>query len=485
MGLFNRAIRNLSRRKIRSLLVIIALSFSMAILVTIPAGVLANQQTANNITSGLNGAISQTGQSINQTLSQITCTLSSGFSGFGFGNGGDTTTGGAGQNGAGDFGRSGTRGGGGGFFGQVGGGAFGRESTPMNETMYSGLSDINGVAAVEPTLQVPKGGHNETFTRFGFNGTVNIPDYYITGVPLTLALMSNYGILPTNITAGRNLNAGETGVVLLGETAATYFGTSVGQTIEILGQNFQVVGINGNSAFSAFGRSDSNVVYMNLSDAQTITNNQGNVTSFTVYAQNPDLVNQVISAINTQYPELSTVALSGGNGLQTSQNGITSIQQSAEDALNQSNANALEEIIIVIAATSLVVLFVMLYTVRERTKEIGTLKAIGFSNFSVMSQFLVEGIVLSIIAGLVGIAIGVVLAPQLATLLLPMNPFGSLSNSGALLTRITSAVTAPVSISPEIMLIAFGSSVALGAIGSLYPAWRAAKIRPAEAMKYE
>src|SRR5512136_2856942 len=80
MGIINRAIRNISRRKIRALLVIIALGFSMAILVSIPAGVMANQQTATNLGNNL----SQTGQSINQTLTQIDCSLSPSFSGFGF-----------------------------------------------------------------------------------------------------------------------------------------------------------------------------------------------------------------------------------------------------------------------------------------------------------------------------------------------------------------------------------------------------------------
>ena len=61
----------------------------------------------------------------------------------------------------------------------------------------------------------------------------------------------------------------------------------------------------------------------------------------------------------------------------------------------------------------------MLYTVKERTKEIGTLKAIGFSNSTVMGQFMLEGILLSIIAGVVGIAIGSVAAPTLSSLLLP------------------------------------------------------------------
>jgi len=132
------------------------------------------------------------------------------------------------------------------------------------------------------------------------------------------------------------------------------------------------------------------------------------------------------------------------------------------------------------------VLFVMLYTVRERTKEIGTLKAIGFSNSKVMSQFLFEGIILSVIAGVVGVAIGVLVAPELSKMLLPMNVFGSLAGpTGNAASRFSSQFTAAVSVSPELMLIAFGVAVGLGAIGSLYPAWRAAKISPAEAMRYE
>ena len=71
--------------------------------------------------------------------------------------------------------------------------------------------------------------------------------------------------------------------------------------------------------------------------------------------------------------------------------------------------------------------------------------------------------------------------------MLPMNPFGSLSTgaAGATITRVSSSLTASVTVSPELIGIAFGAAVALGALGSLYPAWRASKIKPAEAMKYE
>ena len=126
----------------------------------------------------------------------------------------------------------------------------------------------------------------------------------------------------------------------------------------------------------------------------------------------------------------------------------------------------------------------MLYTVKERTKEIGTLKAIGFSNSTVMGQFMLEGILLSIIAGVVGIAIGSVAAPTLSALLLPSVGIGS-RTAGVLsgTTRVSGLSVA--TLNPELILILFGAAVLLGTLGSLYPAWRAAKIRPAEAMKYE
>ncbi len=133
----------------------------MAILVTIPAGVLANQQTAKNVTSGLSSAINQTGQSINQTLSQIDVTLASGMSGYGFNPGSGTTGvhggyGGYGQGGSGS--RAAAAGGGAVFFRQFGAG----QPSIMNESLYSDISSISGVAAVEPELQVNEGTHNET-----------------------------------------------------------------------------------------------------------------------------------------------------------------------------------------------------------------------------------------------------------------------------------------------------------------------------------
>ena len=178
MGIINRAIRNISRRKIRALLVIIALGFSMAIMVSIPAGVLANQQTASNAATNLSNVISQTSASINQTSTQIDCSLAPSFSGFGFGTSASTAGGGdftRGQGGrpSGSSGFTPGQFGGGTIGGQFGGGAFsGGQSNPMNESLYTDInSTISGVAAVEPILQASEGQNITTTVSFMGNAS--------------------------------------------------------------------------------------------------------------------------------------------------------------------------------------------------------------------------------------------------------------------------------------------------------------------------
>jgi ABC-type lipoprotein release transport system permease subunit len=479
MGIMNRAIRNISRRKIRALLVIIALGFSMAILVSIPAGVLANQQTASSIAENLGNTINVSGQSINETLTQIDCSLSSGFSGFGFRAPDSTFTG---QGGPGGPIPSGavfdpSQFGGGGTPGQFGGGSFGGgEVSPMNASLYTDLDSINGVAAVVPILQASEG-RNVTSEFMGRTFTQIVADYVIEGLPLTSDIGS-YPVLPTNITAGRTLQTGESGVVVLSENNTVYFNAKVGDSISILGQDFTVVGIHGTTS-----NEDRQVLYMSLSDAQTITNNTGYITSIKVFAQDSSQVTDIASAISTLHSELTvTTAQQRMAQLTALQESYTAALQSAQNSIGQTQAVAFEEIIVVVAATSLIVLFVMLYTVKERTKEIGTLKAIGFSNWNVMGQFMLEGVLLSAIAGVVGIAVGSFAAPILSSLLLPsINLFGSAGGAA----RNVSLTATSASLDLNLILIAFGASLLLGVLGSLYPSWRAAKIRPAEAMKYE
>jgi putative ABC transport system permease protein len=477
VGVLTRAVRNISRRKVRALLVVIALGFCMAIMVSIPAGITSNQASTETLTQNLSDTITETEATINQTLTQIDCTLTPSFEGFGFappdtGDFNFTRPNGGSEFNPGEFG--------GGFMpGQFGGGAFGRGgTTAMNETLYDDISSIEGVAAVAPSLQASEG-TEQTMERFGRSFTSLVPDYVIEGIPLTSSLIDNYPVLPTNITAGRNLQVGDSGVVLLSENNSAFFGAGVGATIEILGQTFEVIGIHGST-----GVEDAMTLYMNLSDAQSVTNNTGYITSLTVFADNSDAVTEVATAISSLHPELSvTTGQQLLDQLEAMKTNYETALNNAESTVAQTQSVAFQEIIVAVAATSLIVLFVMLYTVRERTKEIGTLKAIGFSNWTVMSQFMLEGVFLSLMAGIVGIAIASVAAPTLSGLLLPS--VGQATFTSRFAPAANSGTTVAMALTPELVLIALGGAVLLGTLGSLYPAWRASRTRPAEAMRYE
>jgi putative ABC transport system permease protein len=130
-----------------------------------------------------------------------------------------------------------------------------------------------------------------------------------------------------------------------------------------------------------------------------------------------------------------------------------------------------------IAAISLLVggigvLNIMLVSVTDRTREIGTRKAIGASDGAILSQFVLEAITLAGLGGLIGVALGVGLI--LATkLLIPL-----LGASGFL-----SSFDPVLSASP--ILVAFVISLAIGLVAGSYPAWRAAQLNPIEALRYE
>ena len=476
MGTLTRAVRNLSRRKMRAFLVVIALGFSLAIMIALPAGISANQASIQNISNNYNNAVSQ----MEQQLTLITCTNSS-----------SSTSSNSTYPYSGSFPRF---------------GGFGTQENYMNESVADVIDSIQGVVAVVPILDVGEGVTSQTFTGFGGQTfTFNVSAYTIEGVPLDSSLITdNYVPLPTNITEGRNLQTNDTGVVVLSLNNIEYFGVGVGGEVNINGTNFQVVGVYGESGSSiyTFGRAaDVTTLYMNITDAQAVTGLTGEMSTLNVYADNPSDVSNVASEISTLFPTFSVTTEQ--SQLQMIQTTYNSTLANDESAISSTDSVAFEETAVAVVATSLIVLFVMLYTVRERTKEIGTLKAIGFSNWNVMDQFMLEGILLSFVAGIVGIAIGSVGAPFLSGLLLPhiTNPFGSgarvFSGGGfggaggaggvtgvvGAARAATAAVTATPS--PELMLIALGAAVLLGAVGSLYPAWRASRTRPAEAMRYE
>ncbi len=115
----------------------------------------------------------------------------------------------------------------------------------------------------------------------------------------------------------------------------------------------------------------------------------------------------------------------------------------------------------------------MITSVIERTREIGVLKALGFTDAQVMSMILSEGIVMSIIGGIIGVSLGVIGANILAS-------------RGFVIRGATEIrIHAPPLITPDLIARTLLITIAIGVVGGIFPAYRAAKIPPAVALRYE
>ena len=112
---------------------------------------------------------------------------------------------------------------------------------------------------------------------------------------------------------------------------------------------------------------------------------------------------------------------------------------------------------------------IMIVSLIERTREIGILKALGMKSRTVLTIFLGESMIIGLIGAVVGIILGWVLSNVVALGF-------SASSSGITLTPI---------LTPEVALLALGFGVCVSTIFALYPAWRASKLRPVEALRYE
>ncbi|MFW9874764.1 MAG: ABC transporter permease [Candidatus Thorarchaeota archaeon] len=454
MSLANRALRNVFRKKTRTLLVALALGFTIAAILSVYTGIDASTTNTQNMIDDYKNTINRFGD-LSETQERL-ITVSAGRGGFGEGG-----------------------------FGGVG--FPGGSQEPVNEDMVENISSIDYVEDVFPIINQPMGEINIEEMREqmrpseggfepgqgGFEkpnpeNMVSLFDYIIQGVPLDSELDEKYSILPSNIVSGRKITEGDSGKVMIREELTDsdgYFsGAHVGSYITIEDTYFKVVGIYSSD-------DNRNNVYMSLSDARNVLGmEKGNATSINVYATTKSVVDLVVYDIEelySNYRATSTAEMSSrfADRIQMEQEQeINSLQ--ADNEKIESSGNQI--IFISIITAVLIVLFLMLYTVKERIKEIGILKALGFPGKNIMVQFIIEGTIIGFIGGVIGITIGIIGGPFISEFLLPdTNVFA----------------TSTPSLNMILMILIF--TIALGAIGTIYPAWEASRKHPVEAIRHE
>jgi putative ABC transport system permease protein len=253
-------------------------------------------------------------------------------------------------------------------------------------------------------------------------------------------------------------------VAVLGKTVSEQlFGPDVdptGQMIRIRNQPFKVIGMMDTKGQAAMGNDQDDTIFAPFTTVQKRLQGQQNIQNITISAASaesvPDVADAVAVVMRNQH---KLVAGDPDDFTIRTQQEIADIRTATVDTMTNLLAG--------IAGVSLIVggigiMNIMLVSVTERTREIGIRLAIGAKGRDVLLQFLVEAIVISLLGGGVGIALG----------------FGMAD----LATRIWQF---PTAVPPSAVALAFGFSAITGIFFGFYPARKAAALDPIVALRYE
>jgi len=335
-------------------------------------------------------------------------------------------------------------------------GGFGSQPTLTWDDLKAIQSEIPSVRHAAPQLRstasVVSEEQNWTTSITGVT-----PEYFeirnwpvSSGVPMT----------PSDVDAA-------TKAVLLGQTVVDrLYGPGadpVGQTVRIKGMPFQVIGVTARKGQSPMGQDYDDAVFIPVSTYRSkIQGGLNNYLSGSIFvgASSPEATSRAEREVRSLLRERHHLAGDTDDDFQV--RNLTEIA-----AAQQEGTKTLTTLLASIAAVSLVVggigiMNIMLVSVTERTREIGVRMAVGAKPRHILAQFLTEALSLSVLGGVTGAALGLFSAWRLAA------QFGW-----------------PMLIRPGIIALALGFSGLVGVIFGLYPAQRASRLDPIEALRYE
>jgi putative ABC transport system permease protein len=252
------------------------------------------------------------------------------------------------------------------------------------------------------------------------------------------------------VVAGERLSA-RTGAsrrreIMLGRSAAEMLKLGVGETVKIYGSSYRVVGIYETGVAWEDGAG-----VVSLAEAQRLFRKPRQVSLYQIKLADPEASDRVRRLIEERVDDV-TVSRSAD------------FAESTQD-IQTTRAFAWGISVISVLAGGIGMMNTILMSVFERTREIGVLRALGWRRRWVLAMVLQESLLLSVVGAVAGSLLGVGLIE--------------------LLTRTALGTILPAAFSPRLFLQVLTTALLLGGIGGLYPAFRAASLRPVEALRYE
>ncbi|HEX9096453.1 MAG TPA: FtsX-like permease family protein [Candidatus Dormibacteraeota bacterium] len=345
----------------------------------------------------------------------------------------------------------------------VGPGA-GQADSLLPLTRIEEIRQVPGVAAAFPTYGFPAKPGAAGVDSLGF------PDTIVASDPTEAAWSS----LKTTYAQGHAIDADSSGEVVLGSTIDKEFNKKIGDTIDLpvkprdatpdfVNHTFKVVGI-----LNVTRTAPDTFAYINITDGQMLLKDslpaaERDATDVTMIAKGID----VYAKSGTSIGELDNIAdriNSQVSGVKASKPSdlVNSFKQRGANLTAITAAAALLALII----GGLSVVKAMFMAVAERAREIGLKKAAGASTLRIMGEFLAEATLIGFLGGVIGYGLG------------------------ALITNLANASTPSGQstlflITPSLIILAIGFGTVLGAVAGMLPAWRAAHLDPAAALRNE